>query len=150
MNELTGSSKKRRRRVSFHASVTEILIGSESEVREEQWYTAQEFKLIKDYNSSLLKRMAKSSLDECIEDEDCERGLEILQPELKRKSMANRRLCISLVMQEQEMQRMVRTVASPEKLAEVYTRNSQAAKKFALTMGRQDEKFVREEIKLMP
>jgi hypothetical protein len=149
MNQFSGSAKKNTKQISFNKKVSEIPIPIlvESDI-EQRWYTPQEFNMINDYNLGLLKKMGKSCIDGGLEEDDCERGLETQHPEFRRKSTTNRRLCISLVMQEQEMQHM-QGIFNPQSVAEVYSRNSQAAKRFALIMGRQDENFVREDSRLM-
>jgi hypothetical protein len=148
IKSLIAPKRPRRGRVGFdkHVVVHEVPISPRGEVVD-RWYGIHDYKRFQAKNKVFLKQRQKMKSFKAsarqLRESTCE--LEIQQPKNRTKSMSNRRISLTAVLQEQAMQWM-ESVNDPQSIAEAYSHFSRLSKDDALLNARRDEEFVRKMI----
>jgi hypothetical protein len=136
--EDTGTRPKMRRRhsVDFTSGHKVLEIDKpDQELKEEIWYSREEYDIIKARNSLIVKMMKTGSFRES--DEHTFRGLEHKLKDGFKQRRSNKFAALNAVLEEQDRQ-MNRSLTKPDVIAEAYRRVSLNARETAFAIGLKD------------
>jgi hypothetical protein len=137
-SEVNGGKTKMRRRhsVDFKSGHEVLEIDKpEEDMKEEIWYSRDEYDIIKARNSLIVKMMKTGSFIES--EEHSFRGLEHKLRDGFKQRRSNKFAALNAVLEEQDRQ-FNRNLSNPEVIAEAYRSISSNAKETAFAIGQSD------------